>query len=103
MNGNRDNLIASIVVLNLNGRRHLQPLLAHLALQTVRGFELIFVDNGSSDDSVALVEQGCAAGVDLVMVGHDAAPSLGRAAGCAAGSAGAGATTGFSTITGRSL
>ena len=58
---NEDNPIASIVVLNLNGRRHLPPLLAHLALQTERGFELIFVDNGSNDDSAALVEQGCAA------------------------------------------
>ena len=54
-------LAASIVVLNLNGRRHLSPLLAHLAQQTVRDFELIFVDNGSSDGSISLVEQGCTA------------------------------------------
>ena len=51
----------SIVVLNLNGRRHLSPLLAYLAQQTVRDFELILVDNGSHDDSIPLVEQGCAA------------------------------------------
>ena len=48
-------------MLNLNGRRHLSPLLAHLAQQTVREFELIFVDNGSSDGSIPLIEQGCAA------------------------------------------
>ena len=53
--------VASIVVLNLNGRRHLSPLLAHLAQQTVREFELIFVENGSSDGSIPVVEQGCAA------------------------------------------
>lgn len=59
----------SIVVLNLNGRRHLPPLLAHLAVQTLRNFELIFVDNGSADDSVALVEQGCAAyGLPLQLI-----------------------------------
>ena len=62
-------LAASIVVLNLNGRRHLSPLLAHLAQQTVRDFELIFVDNGSSDDSISLVEQGCAAyGIPLQLI-----------------------------------
>lgn len=61
--------IASIVVLNLNGRRHLPPLLAHLAVQTIAGFELVFVDNGSSDDSVTLVEQGCTAyGIPLQLI-----------------------------------
>ncbi len=67
--GRTPTLLASIVVLNLNGRRHLSPLLAHLAQQTVRDFELIFVDNGSSDDSVSLVAQGCAAyGMDLQVI-----------------------------------
>jgi GT2 family glycosyltransferase len=56
-------------VLNLNGRHHLPPLLAHLALQSVRNFELVFVDNGSVDDSVALVEQGCTAyGIPLRLI-----------------------------------
>jgi GT2 family glycosyltransferase len=68
--------LVSIVVLNLNGRRHLPPLLAHLAVQTVRDrgrdFELIFVDNGSTDDSAALVEQGCAAyGIPLRLLRND--------------------------------
>ncbi len=62
-------LQASIIVLNLNGRRHLPPLLAHLAVQTCRAFELIFVDNGSTDGSAALVEQGCAAyGIPLQLI-----------------------------------
>jgi GT2 family glycosyltransferase len=61
--------LASIVVLNLDGRRHLPPLLAHLAQQTQRDFELIFVDNGSRDDSVALIEQGCCAyGIPLRLI-----------------------------------
>jgi GT2 family glycosyltransferase len=64
---------ASIVVLNLNGRRHLPPLLAHLAQQTCRNFELIFVDNGSQDDSLALVEQGSAAyGIALQIIRNTA-------------------------------
>jgi GT2 family glycosyltransferase len=41
----------------------------HLALQSVREFELIFVDNGSHDDSVAFVEQGCRAyGIDCRLI-----------------------------------
>jgi GT2 family glycosyltransferase len=60
---------ASIVVVNLNGRRHLAALLAHLAVQSVRDFELIFVDNGSHDDSLALVTQSCRSyGIDLHLV-----------------------------------
>jgi hypothetical protein len=60
---------ASIVVLNLNGQRHLSPLLAALAQQSVRDFELVFVDNGSADVSVALVEQGCRSyGIPLQLI-----------------------------------
>ena len=60
---------ASLVVLNLNGRRHLAPLLAHLAVQSTRDFELIFVDNGSTDGSLLLVEESCRAyGLTLVAI-----------------------------------
>lgn len=60
---------ASLVVLNLNGRRHLTPLLAHLAVQSVRDFELIFVDNGSTDGSLPLVEESCRAyGLTLAVI-----------------------------------
>ena len=52
---------ASLVILNLNGRHHLAPLLAYLAVQSVRDFELIFVDNGSTDGSLTLVEESCRA------------------------------------------
>lgn len=60
---------AALVVLNLNGRRHLPALLAHLAAQTVRDFELVFIDNGSHDGSAELVAQGCTAyGLRLTLV-----------------------------------
>ena len=38
---------ASVVVVNYNGAGHLPALLAHLAEQTTRDFELLVVDNGS--------------------------------------------------------
>lgn len=45
---------ASIIIPNLNGSRHLPALFDHLAAQTQPDFEIIFVDNGSTDDSVEL-------------------------------------------------
>lgn len=47
----------SVIVVNWNGRRHLPECLDSLAAQTFRDFEVVLVDNGSSDDSVALVER----------------------------------------------
>jgi hypothetical protein len=66
-------LAASIVVLNLNGQRHLPPLLAALALQSMRDFELVFVDNGSADASVTFIEQGCRSyGIPLQLIRNSA-------------------------------
>ena len=48
---------ASIVVVNFNGGHLLPALLGGLAAQTVRDFELILVDNHSTDLSLRLVEQ----------------------------------------------
>lgn len=47
----------SVVIPNYNGQRHLPDLLAALARQTFTDFEVIFADDGSSDDSVASVER----------------------------------------------
>lgn len=49
---------ASVIVLNWNGRSHLETCLPALAAQTFRDFETIVVDNASSrDDSVAYVRE----------------------------------------------
>lgn len=46
----------SVIVLNYNGRRWLEPCLAALAAQTdAPRFETLLVDNGSSDGSMSLV------------------------------------------------
>jgi GT2 family glycosyltransferase len=45
----------SVIVVNYNGLHHLQECLDSLRAQTFRDFEVIFVDNGSSDGSVEFV------------------------------------------------
>lgn len=52
----------SVVVVNYNGERHLAKLVAALQAQTLRDFELIFIDNASTDESVPLMERLCAEG-----------------------------------------
>ena len=49
----------SVLVINYNGARHLAQLVAALQTQTLRDFELIFIDNASVDGSVALLRQLC--------------------------------------------
>ena len=48
---------ASIIIPNYNGWRFLPTCLDSLRQQTVQGFEIIVVDNASTDDSVALLRQ----------------------------------------------
>ena len=48
---------ASVVVVNYNGASHLSALLAHLGQQTARDFELIVVDNGSTDRSLTILAE----------------------------------------------
>lgn len=45
----------SIIVLNYNGETHVRPLWTALVQQTERSFELIFVDNGSTDGSLDII------------------------------------------------
>lgn len=47
--------LVSIIVLNWNGKRFLRECLEALCNQTYRELEVIFVDNGSTDDSVEFV------------------------------------------------
>lgn len=49
--------LVSICVLNRNGADHLARLLPGLAGTTYRDFELVVVDNGSEDDSIATIER----------------------------------------------
>jgi GT2 family glycosyltransferase/glycosyltransferase involved in cell wall biosynthesis len=53
-------LDVSVVVLNFNGKRFLEDCLNSLQAQNypAEKFEVVFVDNGSSDDSVAFVKAG---------------------------------------------
>lgn len=45
----------AIIIINWNGRQHLENCLPSLAAQRYRDFEIILVDNGSTDDSLAWV------------------------------------------------
>jgi len=47
----------SVVTVNFNGRRHLEGLLGALQAQTYRDFEVLLVDNASTDGSAELVER----------------------------------------------
>ncbi|MCX6731751.1 MAG: glycosyltransferase family 2 protein, partial [Candidatus Parcubacteria bacterium] len=51
------NPLASIIILNLNGERFLKDCFESLRGQTFKNFEIIFVDNGSADQSVLWVEK----------------------------------------------
>lgn len=51
------NPLVSVVVVNWNGRRYLEECLAALLVQTYSPFEIVLVDNGSTDDSVPFVRE----------------------------------------------
>jgi GT2 family glycosyltransferase len=55
----RDDTIVSVVVCGHNGAKHLPGLLAALGRQTLARecFEVVYVDDASTDDSVAVVER----------------------------------------------
>lgn len=47
----------SVIIINWNGKEHLEGCLASLRKQTLTDFEIILVDNGSTDGSVEYVRQ----------------------------------------------
>ncbi len=51
----RNNMEVSVVIPNYNGIAFLDSVLASLEGQTLKNFEVIFVDNGSSDGSCSFV------------------------------------------------
>jgi GT2 family glycosyltransferase len=53
----RDLPFISVIVVNFNGKRFLEPCFSSLARQTYPAFEVILVDNASSDGSVEFVRE----------------------------------------------
>lgn len=47
----------SVVILNWNGKEHLKECLDSLLKQSYKNFEILFMDNGSTDDSVSFVKK----------------------------------------------
>ncbi|MCK4819444.1 glycosyltransferase [bacterium] len=47
----------SVIVVNWNGRQHLEECLHSLSKQTIKNFEVILVDNGSTDGSADFVQE----------------------------------------------
>ena len=47
----------SVIIPNFNGRKYLKECLDALESQDYTDFEVIFVDNGSADDSVRFVRE----------------------------------------------
>lgn len=50
------NDLVSIIIVNWNGKKWLEKCLDSLCSQSYKNFEIIFVDNASTDDSVVFVE-----------------------------------------------
>jgi len=48
--------LISIIIVNYNGKKWLKKLFDSLFCQTYKNIEIIFVDNGSTDDSVKFIE-----------------------------------------------
>ncbi len=79
--------LVSICVLNRDGEDHLRRLLAGLRRTTYRSFELVLVDNGSSDGSVELVRStDVGAPVTIIENAENASFSDGNNQAVAAGS-----------------
>jgi len=71
----------SVIVVNWNGREHLERCLGSLLRQTLAGVEVLLVDNGSSDGSVEFVRARFGTAVRVL----EQAENLGYAGGLNAG------------------
>lgn len=71
----------SVIIVNWNGRAHLEVCLTSVLRQTLAGVEIIVIDNGSTDDSIAFMRDRFGDAV-RVIAQHD---NLGYGAGVNAG------------------
>jgi GT2 family glycosyltransferase len=51
------NILVSVIIVNWNGKKWLNKCLSSIYKQTYKSFEVIFVDNNSSDESVSYVRK----------------------------------------------
>ncbi|MEG1931706.1 MAG: glycosyltransferase, partial [Pygmaiobacter sp.] len=75
---------ATVVIPNLNGAGWLAGSLDSIFAQTMQDFELIVVDDGSTDGSALLLQQALGAHLQLVSQSN-AGPGAARNAGARAG------------------
>ncbi|MBM4272175.1 MAG: glycosyltransferase family 2 protein [Deltaproteobacteria bacterium] len=75
--------LVSVIIVNWNGRQYLDDCLSSLRNQSLGDFEVILVDNGSTDDSVAFVEQHYQDFVQIVRLSENRGFSGGNNAGIA--------------------
>ena len=59
---------ASVIVLNWNGKHLLGECLDTLLAQSYKDFEIILVENGSTDDSVTFIQNNYADKVTLIVL-----------------------------------
>lgn len=71
----------SVIIVNWNGRAHLEVCLTSVVEQTLPGIEIIVIDNGSQDDSIAFIQERFGTRVHIVAY----AENLGYGAGVNAG------------------
>jgi GT2 family glycosyltransferase len=57
MQENPVNPLISIIIVNFNGLRFLDPCLSSISRQSYKKYEIIFVDNGSSDSSLNFIKE----------------------------------------------
>ena len=80
MTSSEDNNKVNIIVVNWNGERFLKDCLAGLSIQTYADYEIILVDNGSSDGSVSLIKENSPA-VKVIELAENRGFTGGNAAG----------------------